>query len=138
MLSRGSLAAILASAGTLATAHSALAQPPDCTEPLFQAQINQCAEASYKAADLEMRSVYDQALAQYRDQDRRIAEEDARYANAEMLLRESQEAWTTSSRDFCAARTQSAQGGTMSASVHYGCLAMLTRNRTQDLQWLLD
>ena len=138
MLSRGSLAAMFAAAGALATAHSALAQPPDCTEPLFQAQINQCAEASYKAADLEMRAVYDQALAQYREQDRRITEEDARYANAEMLLRESQEAWTTSSRDFCAARTQSAQGGTMGTGVRYACLALLTRNRAEDLRLLLD
>lgn len=122
-------------------APAALAQPPqasDCEDTLFQAQVNRCAEATYTAASKEMMAVYEQALGQYREQDREIAEEEPRYAGAEMLLRESQTAWTTSRDDFCSARTLSAQGGTMGVGVRYSCLATLTRNRTEELRSVLD
>jgi uncharacterized protein YecT (DUF1311 family) len=138
---RASLVTALAVMAAIFAAPAALAQRdilPNCVDPFFQAEINLCAEVDRDAADREMAAVYEQALAQYREQDRMIAEEEPRYAGAEMLLRESQKAWATSSSDFCAARTLSAQGGSMGTAVRFSCLAMLTRSRTEVLRWMLD
>lgn len=110
----------------------------ECENTLSQARMNVCAEADYTAAEAEMTAVYEQALAQYREQDRAIAEDDARYAGAEKLLAQSQAAWVASSHDFCAARTLSSQGGMMGVSVRYACLGRMTRNRAEDLRLLLD
>lgn len=117
------------------------AQPtftPDCTDPVTQAEMNMCARASRDEAEREMEAMYQQVLAQFRQQDASNADLGPEYVGAEILLRESQDSWRTSSSDFCAARGVSFFGGSMRPAVVYACLAMLARSRTEELGWLLD
>jgi uncharacterized protein YecT (DUF1311 family) len=134
------LPATLMATLTALCAAPALAQAPtaaECEETLSQARMNVCAAADHAAAEAEMTAVYEQVLAQYREQDREIALDDPRYAGAEKLLAQSQAAWAASSNDFCGARMLSSQGGMMGVSIRYACLSRLTRNRTEDLRLLL-
>lgn len=141
MSARPSLVAFMAMAVLLAAAPTALAQPgrePNCADPLFQAEINMCAEADYRAADAAMNAVLAEAIAQFAEQDRAYAEEGPLYVGAEEALRESQDAWTRNRGDFCAARSLTFAGGSMRPAVHFACLAMITRSRMDELSWLLD
>ncbi len=141
MSARTNMAAFMAIAVMLAATPSALAQPgrkPDCADPLFQAEMNMCAEADYRAADAAMNTVFAEALAQFAEQDRAYAEEAPLQVGAEEALRQSQEAWTRNRGDFCAARSSTFAGGSMRPAVHFSCLAMITRSRTEELNWLLD
>lgn len=141
MTQRVSITAALAALTVLAAAPAALAQPGspiNCADPLFQAQVNMCAQMDHKAAETEMNAVFDQVIAQFREQDRAYAEEGPQYTGAEAMLRESQEAWATSSGALCAARSLTFFGGSMRPAVHSSCLAMVKRSRTEELRWLLD
>ncbi len=140
MTSHARLAALLLTLATLC-APAALAQPGhalNCADPLFQAEMNMCAEADFKAAERDMAAAYELAIAQFREQDRAYAEEGPEFAGAEVALAESQKAWIASSGDFCAARSLTFFGGSMRPAVHFSCLAMITRSRTEELRWLLD
>ena len=140
MTSRATLAALLLALATLCTP-AALAQPGralNCTDPQFQAEMNMCAEADFKAAEGEMTAVYKQAIAQFREQDRAYAEEGLEFVGAEGALAESQRAWIASRSDFCAAQSLTFFGGSMRPMVHFACLAMITRSRREELRWLLD
>lgn len=141
MTSRTIMTGLLAALAILSAAPAAQTQPgrePDCADPLFQAEMNKCAEREREAAEAEMNAVFEQAIAQFAEQDRAYAEEGPGYASSEALLRESQEAWTTSRGAFCAARSSTFFGGSMRPAVHFSCLAMVTRNRAEELRWLLD
>lgn len=138
MKSGATLAAI---ALAVCAAPVALSQPGhalNCDEPLVQAEINMCARRDHEAADKEMTIVYEQVVAQYRQQDRDYADLGPEYVGSEMLLSASQESWLTSRSDFCAARGITNYGGSMRPAVIAGCLAMLTRSRTEELRWLLE
>ena len=141
MSARAYLAALTTAAVMLSVAPSALAQPGrelNCADPLFTAEINQCAEANFRVAEEEMEAVFAQAIAQFAEQDRTHAEEDPQYTGAEALLRESQSAWESSRSAFCGASTITFSGGSMRPAVEFTCLARITRHRTEELRWLLD
>lgn len=140
MTSHARLAAPLLALATLC-APAALAQPGrelSCTDPQFQAEMNMCAEADFKAADAEMTAAYNTAIAQFRDQDAAFADEGPDYVGAEKLLAAAQRSWAINRDDFCGARSLTFFGGSMRPTVHYSCLAMLTRSRTEELRWLID
>ena len=113
-------------------------RPVDCKDPFFQSSINMCAKADHEAADREMTVVYEQVLKQFREQDRAYAEEGPLYVGSEKALIASQEAWTSSRGDFCAARGITFTGGSMRQGVVSACYAMLARSRTEELRWLID
>ena len=135
------LAPAIATMLALFAAPAALAQPGralDCADPFTQSEINMCARAEHEAADKEMQAVYDQVIAQYREQDIDFADMGPEYVGAEMLLTASQESWIVSRKDFCAARGMTNYGGSMRPAVVATCFAMLARSRTEELRWLLE
>lgn len=141
MMAHVRLATVSALLAAVWAAPAAFAQPGralNCADPQFQAEMNMCAEADYETASAEMNAVYDQAIAQYREQDRTYAEADPQYTGAEKLLIESQKSWIASSAAFCSAQSVAFFGGSLRPTVHYSCLARLTRNRTEELQSLLE
>lgn len=140
MTSHARLAALLLTLATLC-APAALAQPGhalNCADPLFQAEMNMCAETDFNAAEVEMTAAYDAGIAQFRDQDAAFADEGPDYVGAEKLLAAAQRSWAINRDDFCGARSLTFFGGSMRPTVHFACLAMLTRSRTEELRWLLD
>jgi uncharacterized protein YecT (DUF1311 family) len=119
-------------------ANAQVSTTPDCTDPQYQAEINICARAEHEAADREMMAVYDQLIAELREQDRSYADLGPEYVGAEKLAAASQESWTISRSDLCAARGLTNYGGSMRPAVVSSCFAMLARSRTEELRWLLD
>ena len=141
MRSRDFIAALLAAPAAMLASSSAQAQTgsaPNCADPIFTAEINQCAEAEFRATEAEMEAVFAQAITQFAEQDRAHAEDDPQYTGAEVLLRESQSAWERSRSAFCGAGTTTFSGGSMRPAVHFTCFARMTRHRTEELRWLLD
>lgn len=141
MSARAYLTAFMAMAALLAAAPSAFAQPGqelDCTDPFSNREMNMCAEASFQAAEKEMQAVFAQAIAQFAEQDRTYAEEDPQYTGAEALLRKSQSAWEDNRSAFCGASTVAFGVGQMRPAAEFTCLTRITRNRTEELGWLLE
>lgn len=130
------LAIVLAGFGD--AANSQVSPTPDCAEPLYQAAINMCARAEHEVADKEMSAVFDQLIAQLRDQDRSYADLGPEYVGAEMLMAASQKSWAGNRSDACAARGVANYGGSMRPAVIASCFAMMARSRTEELRWLLD
>lgn len=131
-----SLAILLAGFGAAASAQVSLT--PNCADPLYQAEINMCARAEHDAADKAMNAVYEQLIAQLREQDRAYADLGPEYVGAAMLMAASQKTWTSSRSDACTARGLTNYGGSMRPAVVATCLAMMARSRTEELRWLLD
>jgi uncharacterized protein YecT (DUF1311 family) len=120
---------------------AALAQPsfaPNCADPFTQSEINMCARAEDEAADAEMSAVYDLLLAQLQDQDRSYAENGPEFVGAEILLRESQDAWSRSRSDLCAIPGLTFRGGSMRPAAVASCMASLALSRAEELRWLLE
>lgn len=111
---------------------------PNCAEPVTQAEINMCARADQELAEAEMSAVYDLLLAQLQDQDRSFADSGPEFVGAEILLRESQEAWSSGRSDFCAIPGLTFRGGSMRPGVVASCMAALARSRAEDLRWLIE
>jgi uncharacterized protein YecT (DUF1311 family) len=128
------LACLLVAFGHAASAQVAM----NCADPFTQAEINMCAGADQEAAEGEMAAAYDLLLAQLQDQDRSYAVNGPEFVGAEALLRESQEAWTTSSRAFCSIPSLTFRGGSMRPAAVASCMASLARSRAEELRWLIE
>lgn len=98
----------------------------------------QSASLHHAAAKREMAGAQEQAIAQFREHDRAYAEEGPEFVGAEGALTEPQKAGIATSGGFCPARSLTFFGGSMRPMVHFACLAMITRSRTENLRWLLD
>jgi len=130
--------AILLTVFVHATASAQAPFTPNCADPLTQSEVNMCARADHEAADRAMIAIYDQAIAQLREQDRSYADLGPEHVGAEMLMAASQQTWSTSRSDFCAARGLTYYGGSMRPAVVATCFAMMARSRTEELRWLLE
>ena len=91
-----------------------------------QQGMNRCAGDAYERADKALNAQWRQVLAQYDD------------PGAKKLLLESQRAWLKYRDAQCEAAAYDNRGGSIWPLINSGCLASLTRQRTQELKELID
>lgn len=85
-----------------------------------------------KIADKELNRVYKQAKAAAR---RRDAYLEAGQVPAVIMLRDAQRAWIPFRDQACAVESTLMRGGTAQPLLKWGCMARLTRQRTEDLRY---
>lgn len=111
------------------------AQEVDCANAMAQQEMNLCAAQDYEAADLALNAAYKQARAAMKGLDANMP---AAERGAEAALLAAQRAWLPYRDAACASEGWLMHGGSAEPLVVYGCLATLTRQRTQDLLYLVE
>jgi uncharacterized protein YecT (DUF1311 family) len=91
-----------------------------------QQGMNRCAGDAYERADKTLNAEWAKVLAQFED------------ADAKKFLLESQHAWLKYRDAHCQAAAFDNLGGSIWPLVNSGCLASMTRKRTQELAELID
>lgn len=118
----GAPSALLALVAVAATVAPAVAL--DCSAPMDQHSMNQCAEREYQAADRALNARY-QAT-------RKVIS--AADPEAERLLVAAQKAWIPFRDAHCRTSAQSNKGGSMEPLMWFSCLARTTEARTKELK----
>lgn len=113
----------------------ALAQEVDCDSAMNQGDLNQCAAMDYAEADAELNAVWKEAIGTMKEIDSYLEAEEK---GAEDALRQSQRAWITYRDMTCMADGYRFHGGSAEPMVVSGCLATVTRNRTEELQGMIE
>ncbi len=108
----------------------------DCAKAETQADMNICANKDYEAADTELNAVYKKAMAAVKDTDKELGEIDANYVGAVDALKKAQRAWIDYRDGQCELAGFEARGGSMEPMLVSGCLADLTKKRTEELKGL--
>jgi uncharacterized protein YecT (DUF1311 family) len=119
----------------LATATFASAQEEpevDCEDAVTQMDMNFCADQDYQEADAELNEVYRQAMAVMREAD------DTDDVGAVDALKKAQRTWIGYRDEQCEQAGLEAQGGSMEPMLVSLCLADLTRQRTAELNELVE
>jgi len=106
------------------------AQEPNCKNPQSQLEMSYCANQDYLAADRVLNKEYQRAIAFAKQIDSVLPEY---LYGAEEALRQAQRNWIPFRDAACDAEGFIARGGTMEPQVVAGCLAFLTRQRTETL-----
>jgi uncharacterized protein YecT (DUF1311 family) len=105
----------------------AWAQEVDCSRAVTQLDMNLCARLDWEAADAELNLAYEAAL-------ETAAEADASFPNdVEAALRAAQRAWLPYRDAACEAEAALWGGGSAEPMIRSGCLAMVTRQRAEEL-----
>ena len=134
------LATLLVISASVSTLPRVLqAQELNCQDAVTQTEMTSCARIELEAADKELNAVWEEALILAEDEDafREPSGSDNRPGYVE-TLRNAQSAWI-SFRDLeCEYRGFQARGGTMEPMLVNQCLAELTRNRTTQLQNIIQ
>jgi uncharacterized protein YecT (DUF1311 family) len=94
---------------------------PDCANQQTQWDMTVCASEDYQRADQALNVVWKQAL-----------ERQDRPGRAE--LRNAQRAWLKFRAAECRFQAGAVRGGSAESMVHTGCLAQLTRERTEQIR----
>ena len=135
-MKRLAIAALLISGATCAIAQE---DPPvDCTSPMTQADMNQCAYEDFEKADKELNVVYKQALKSQEDVDKQSAEINPIYVGAVKALKKAQRAWIDYRDGHCDGVGYEAVGGSMQGMLISGCQATMTTARTKELRELIQ
>lgn len=108
----------------------AAAQEVDCANAMAQADLNQCAFQDWEAADAALNDAYQEAMALLQDWDANLPEEEQGGAEA---LKEAQRAWITFRDKACEAEGYAMKGGSAEPLLVYGCMRLLTEERTNHL-----
>lgn len=125
-----SLSIIWASMASFATAAEL-----NCSNPVTQREMNQCAEVYFQAADGDLNEDYKMARSAMIDVDAQLPEN---LAGAEKALLNAQRAWIKF-RDFsCAAEGYLFRGGSMEPLMVTTCKERLTRQRSEELRTLFE
>lgn len=117
---------------------SSLAAPAwalDCTEPVTQADMSQCARIMFEAADGDLNHAYGMAIDAAKQMDQNLGAGEV--TNAAML-RDAQRAWLPFRDKACAAESNLVRGGSMQPMMALSCLERLTRQRTEDLRYFSE
>jgi len=101
------------------------AVPVNCANAQTQAEINQCAQASYQTADAELNRVYQELKASLNSQ------QQEELIDAEL-------AWIEYRDQTCEAESSQYEGGSIQPTIFYGCLERVTIERTAELQQQLE
>jgi len=107
----------------------------DCDLNGPQIELNQCAYEDYQAADAELNDVYKKAVAALKEMD---SYQEPKDQIGVKTLKEAQRAWITYRDLACEAEAFTFFGGTAAPMVHSGCMAAITRARTEDLRRIAD
>ena len=113
----------------------AAAQEIDCANAMAQMELNQCAYDDWEAADAELNDAYQEAMALLRDWDANLPADEQ--GGAEALLA-AQRAWITFRDQACAAEGYAMKGGSAGPLLVYGCMRVLTEERTAHLTGMVD
>lgn len=108
----------------------AAAQEVDCANAMAQADLNQCAYQDWEAADAALNDAYQEAMALLQDWDADLPKEEQGGAEA---LKEAQRAWITFRDKACEAEGYAMKGGSAEPLLVYGCMRLLTEERTNHL-----
>lgn len=111
------------------------AQEMDCANTMVQMELNQCAYQDWEAADAELNAAYTQAMTLLQGWDENLPKNER---GGSVLLKEAQRAWITFRDKACAAEGYGVKGGSAEPLVIYGCMRLLTQERTAHLTTLFD
>ncbi len=127
-----------AAAVLLISALAALAQDGaptlDCGKATAQPDLNDCAYRDYEAADADLNAEYRKALVKARVLDGEYGGQPV----AVDALKSAQRAWIGYRDGQCVLAGLQARGGQAEAMLVSGCLAELTRSRTQELREFVE
>lgn len=110
----------------------------DCSNQQTQADMTQCAYLDFEEADKKLNAVYKKAMASQVESDKQAEELGTQDVTAVKALKKAQRAWIDYRDGHCEGIGYQAAGGTMQPMLEQGCRATLTRNRTKELQELID
>lgn len=113
----------------------AAAQAIDCSQAMAQQDLNQCAYADWEAADAQLNAAYQEAMVLLQEWDARLPANER--GGAEML-RQAQRAWITFRDNACAAEGYAMKGGSAEPLLVYGCMRLLTIERTGHLTSMVE
>lgn len=113
----------------------ATAQDVDCAVAMAQVDLNACAHADWKAADAALNLAYQDAMALLEEWDAALPSDEQGGAKA---LREAQRAWITFRDKACAAEGHAMRGGSAEPLLVYGCMRLLTLERTGHLTRMVE
>lgn len=113
----------------------AVAQDIDCANAMAQADLNACAYQDWEAADADLNAAYQDARALLAQWDAGLPEAEAGAVDA---LRDAQRAWITFRDKACEAEGYAFKGGSAEPLLVYGCMRVLTEERTQHLTSLVE
>ncbi len=113
----------------------AAAENISCANAVAQQELNQCAYANWEAADAELNAVYKVAIAMLEQWDADLPADEKGGAKA---LREAQRAWITFRDKTCEAEGYAMKGGSAEPLLVYGCMRVVTKERTAHLQGMID
>jgi uncharacterized protein YecT (DUF1311 family) len=128
---------MLAFSLALAAAQSAPAL--DCSNPVTQADMNQCEALAFRRADAELNSVWPEVRAAMQQRDREWPRGTAdRRPGFWATTLESQRAWLRYRDAQCTIHGYAARGGTMESMLVSGCRRQLTEARIAELRALME
>jgi uncharacterized protein YecT (DUF1311 family) len=113
----------------------AAAQVADCSNPITQIEMNDCAAQIWEEADARLNDVYAQTLAI-------LQESDATYPidgdTEEDRLRAAQRAWVAYRDANCDSAGYPMRGGSAEPLLFYGCMQSMTEARIAELLALTE
>ena len=121
--------------GSAAILSPVAAQELDCENAMAQQDMNQCAYKDYEAADAELNQVWSEARKTARDLDAELSDD---LKGADKALLAAQRGWIAYRDGQCELAGFEARGGSMEPMLVSGCLADLTRKRTNELRAFIN
>ncbi len=106
------------------------AQTPDCTAPQDQQSMNACARIDWEQADARLNAVWRDVMGRLKAVDATAGEGEVPVSK---LLRDAQRAWIEFRDTACLAESAPMRGGSAERLLFWGCMARMTRQRTQEL-----
>ena len=113
----------------------AAAQEVDCANAMAQVDLNACAYQDWEAADADLNAAYKRAMALLQDWDANLPAAEQGGAQA---LKEAQRAWITFRDKACEAEGYAFKGGSAEPLLVYGCMRVLTEERTAPLTTMVE
>jgi uncharacterized protein YecT (DUF1311 family) len=114
---------------------AATAQEIDCANAMTQVDMNQCAYEDWIAADEDLNLAYGEVMGLLNQWDADLPADEQGGTDA---LRDAQRAWITFRDKACEAEGYAMKGGSAEPLLVYGCMRMLTQERTAHLTGMLD
>lgn len=116
----------------------AVAAPVDCGKAITQMDMNRCAGDDFAAADAALNAQWEVTAADMRERDALTQSlDDGRPGYFAQLLA-AQRAWLAFRDAHCASAGYAARGGSMEPMLVAMCRTQLTRQRTSQLQDLIE
>ena len=120
---------------TATLAAPAFAQEIDCANAMAQMDLNQCAYDDWNEADADLNLAYGQVMRLLKQWDADLPEGEQGGAAA---LKDAQRAWITFRDKACEAEGYAMKGGSAEPLLVYGCMRLLTEERTAHLTSMLE